>query len=410
MSQRLRKRGSFDTSATSTQQQLNTSCSNLSWQTVGTQPLFATGHRESIVDEVVPHFHQRRQKGEVFFNFMHRVEEDAARDSGQGPTRRSTVTYTTCGGVPYYYGYRDIGNQVENLYSVAIGQPLTVGRVPPIRDLFGSRLSDLIVETSTRVQNDRGRSDSNLWESLAEADKALGTFTGIFKSTLRTLNSRKLKTFSKDGAASYLAWRYGIKPMIQDVNAVREGLESKVGRVRKTTRAKSTVSNYAQRTVTYSGQFIVDISEQSFDTVVVRGMSLDEHVASEFENIGFSSKGLITLPWELVRYSFVYDWFANFGEFLGAMTPAFGWTQLGSCIVVDRDQRNQITAIGTRPSTGWAIDVPCSGGYTYRYYSRTRYVGLPRPAIVVKSDFRFSNLTRCADALSLLAQRVLTKG
>lgn len=409
MSQRFRSRGVLDTSAISQQQSLWNTCSNTAWTTNGTQPLFATGTRQTFSDEIVPGFHRRRKNGEVFFNFMHATEVNGARDSGVGPTRHYK-TATNCSGNLVYPSYRDIGNQVENLYSVAIGQSLTAGRVPPIQDLHGSAVSDLMIEVSTRVQSDRGRSDSNLWESLAESDQALGSISGIFKSSLDVLRSRNLRGFTKSASSGYLIWRYGIKPMISDVNSVLKGLSAKVGRVRKTTRSKGTLNGYRQRIVTYSGQFLVDISEQSFDTVTVRAMSLDEHVIDYLENIGITSKGLITLPWELVTYSFVADWFANFGDFLGAMTPAFGWDQLGSCIVVARDQRNQINAYQSRNGADFYIDVPCSGGYTYRSYSRTRYAGLPRPGIVIKSDFRFSNLTRCLDALSLLAQRVLTKG
>jgi hypothetical protein len=191
---------------------------------------------------------------------------------------------------------------------------------------------------------------------------------------------------------------------------VIDGLEKKVGRMRKTTRAKLILdSDIQSRVVRYAGAFSVDILETVSDRVEIRAMSLDEHIVSELNNIGFSSKGLITLPWELMKRSFVLDWFVTMGDFLGAMTPAFGWTQLGSCYVIKRDQGLSIGSHGTYPGAELAIDLPCSGGFTYLRDTRERVVGLPAPGVVVRSDFRFSNLTRALDAFSLLAQQVLSK-
>jgi hypothetical protein len=189
------------------------------------------------------------------------------------------------------------------------------------------------------------------------------------------------------------------------------GLEKKVGRVRKTSRAKILLeSNLQQRVVPYSNPaFTVKILETVSDRVQIRAMSLDEHVLSEANNVGLTSKGLITLPWELVRYSFVLDWFLTVGDFLGAITPAFGWTQLGSCYVIRREQAVSINALDTIPGAGYVIDTPCSGGFTYLRDTRQRIVGLPAPGVVVRSDFRFSNLSRCLDAFALLAQQVLKK-
>lgn len=411
MSDRYRTKGAVDTSAVSTQQSLWGSCSQSSWTTGGTQPLFATGKWSTMRDTVTPGFYKKRQSGEVVMNPFLQTNHEAKRTSGGvGPERHQLATIN-CSGSLQNPATRDLGNQVENFYSVAVGQLLTLGRLPPLLDLFtGSDISAALTECSTSVQNSRGRSDGNLWETLAESDKALGTLTGIFKSAYRTIRARDIRGFTRDSTGGYLGWRYGIKPLISDVQMVMSGLDKKVGRLRKTSRAKISFDRLSNKIVTFhNSAFDVAMQEIASDRYEIRGMSLDEHIVSEANNIGLTSKGLITLPWELVRYSFVLDWFANVGDFLGAITPAFGWTQLGSCYVIKRYQGISIGALNTTPGAGFAIDVPCSGGFTYLRDTRQRIVGLPAPSIVVRSDFRFSNLTRCLDAFSLLAQRVVNR-
>jgi hypothetical protein len=373
--------------------------------------LFATGVKKTTIDEVIPHFHQRVKKGEVFFNPYYSEEKEGVRVTGNS-LQYERISPISCSGVSRNYAVRNSSNDIEVHYGDAVGMTRATGWMPSTRDLINSSdVENLVIELSTRVRSDRGRSDSNLWETLAESDKVLGTLTGVFKNALGAFQRKNLKGFTKEATSGYLGWRYGIKPLISDVDAVTKGLAKKVGRMRKTTRSANTMNSYEHRIVTKAyGDLTVRCHEQSFDEVNVRCMSLDEYVATTLNNIGLSSKGLITLPWELVSYSFVADWFANIGDYLGAITPAFGWTQLGSCVSIRRERRLEVTNADVIPASGIRIVTPCSGGYTLRRSTRQRYTGLPQPQILVRSDFRFQNLTRCVDAFSLLAQRVINKG
>jgi hypothetical protein len=371
----------------------------------------AMGEYTMMYDSINPGFRRAIKDGKVFMNPMSKVTQIGVRRGGIGPQRTQLNAPQNCSGSIQYPQVRDVDNQVEVLYSAAVGQGFTVGRLPIMADLLGSSISRALTECSTSVQNARGRADGNLWETLAEADKALGTLTGVFKSARKVIQARHPPGLAKEITANYLAWRYGIKPLISDTKMVIDGLQKKVGRVRKTTRAKVQMSDYRSRTVKQANEaFGTDILENTFDNVVIRATSLDEHVLTEANNVGLTSKGLITLPWELVRLSFVLDWFTTVGDFLGAITPAFGWTQLGSCYVVTREQRVEIDAINCySTSSNYRLDVPCSGGFTYHLNTKRRVVGLPAPGIVIRSDFRFSNLTRCLDAFSLLAQQVFKR-
>jgi len=375
---------------------------------MGTQPLYATGERQTTVDTVIPQFHKRVQNGEVFFNPYKTVKETAVRTgTGNGVWRRSP-TAQNCSGQSVYWANRDVGNQVENLHSVARGQALIADRLPALADIMSpSDINSLVVEASTKVRNDRGRNkDLELFEGLAEADKSLGMLSEA-QDGFRKLWNQKRRDYmrsSKTAAQLWLLYRYGFKPVMQDIQGLVEGLQKTAGLVRKTTRASVSAERHSMSTVTYTGTSqIVDIGETLSDEVIVRAMSLDEFEASSSYYAGFTVKGLVTLPWELTRYSFVVDWFTNVGDFIGSLVPAVGWNQLGSCITVDRRQTIMISALATRMgSYNWPIVEPASGTYLYTKRTKQRFPSLPTPGIVVKSNWCFANLTRCLDSAALL--------
>jgi hypothetical protein len=373
-----------------------------------TQPGFATGDKLTMSDVVVKGFRKEQAKGKVFFNPMQRDHWNAQRIDGSGFHWQNN-TPISCSGSPRFPQARGSVEAVDLMYASLVGLSYSADWHPrPLELVSYSSLGSMLVESSTRCQSERGRSDGNLWETLAESNKALGTLTGIFGSAYKAYRSRNFSGFTKEVSQGYLGWRYGVKPLISDVSMVIDGLTKKVGRRRKTTRATSASRLEQSRTLRYTiPDFISDILEQSTDEVKVRAMSLDEHVVDLAYNLGLTSKGLLTLPWELVNKSFVLDWFVNVGDFIGALTPAFSWTSLGSCYTIDRRKLLIVQAISNQPGTGRTLLYGNSGGYKILHESKSRVVGLPHPSIVVKSDFRFDNITRCLDALTLLASRVL---
>lgn len=408
MTTRYRVRGKLDQTATVSNQAEWQSCSQSSFAQIATQPLYAVGDILTMSDVVVPNFHKRRLQGEVFFNHLVKNQIRASRTGGTGVQRRQTNMPINCSGINRYTGYRDVGNQVENLYSVVKTGALC-GYLPALVSVVSSNdINSGVVEAQTRALNERGRTDANLWETFAELDKALGSLTGIFSDTYRTMRSRNLRGFVKNASRGYLGWRYGIKPMLSDVNAVIEGLKLKTGSSRQTSRGKVLIQNVQNKTLTYSGSgYVVNMLEQAAHTVSIRAMSLDDVDLSMLNNIGFTTKGLVTLPWELVNKSFVLDWFLNVGDFIGSISPSPGWRQLGSATTIQEDWVLSISAVGTSAAANFSIEVPCSGGYTVHQTIKNRFPGPFTPGIAVKSDFRFDKVTRCLDALSLLAVHLL---
>lgn len=399
--------------------QENDSCAHLGMENVALQPLFMSGRTQVMTDEVVPGFRKHVEHGDVFFNPMSSTVTSVEFLAGSGGTREhKTKLSCYANGVTTLYArrYGASGPQWQVLYSVAIGQAITKGRVPPFRELIpASEISQRLAEKVTKLHNQRGRYDSNTWEAVAEIGKSVTMLRDILMD-IKKLGSPKMwkdlgkyghrREWAKKAADTYAMFRWGIMPLIQDAEAIRKGMAEAVGRVRKSTRTKGLVFKTESRTVTYTGDVIVSFLEQSTDMVNIRCVSLDEFDKTLANNLGFGAKGLITLPWELVSRSFVYDWFVNIGDFIGALVPAIGWKQLGSCYVIERILTTDVSCVATSGTTNYAVVTPYAGALQAIRVSKVRIPGLPSPSVVVKQSFGFDQLQRRVDALALAYQSV----
>jgi len=210
----------------------------------------------------------------------------------------------------------------------------------------------------------------------------------------------------KEVSGAYLLKRFGIDPLLKDIQSVLNTLQRASGLQRKTTRASNSMnlklregglSSFDTNNITYTHDVV--------DAVTVRGMSLDEVDLSFGATVGFSTKGLITLPWELIGYSFVADYFANIGDYLGALAPAPGYKLLGSSLTVSRVTSNSYSWTSTgMTSPAWELASPFNGSTAIVRELKTRRP-LNQPSIVMRSDLKLDSFTRSATLMALLAQR-----
>jgi hypothetical protein len=415
MERRIRSRRGF-TNKPRTIEERNWSCSPGANQWVfasNNQPIWDEGESETMIDSVSPDFHKRRAKGEVFFNDMW-YEKVTGSASGSTYHLQYNNPVSPCGAVPERRMAEGHCSQrcVPNVVVDGIRYPIEATVVSQ------SDVDRMVVGVSTEVLSKRGRSDSDLWESMAEYKQTLELLQNPL-NRLRSLSSKLLQSANgpsrvllKEVSGGYLLYRYGIIPLMKDIESILKSLSRVTGKQRKTVRASD--SRFA--VAGSSGPFLLDVIEGTWkretrDNIIVRAMSLDEVDLSFGSNLGFSFKGLVTLPWELTGYSFVADWFLNVGDYLGAHAPAPGYKQLGSCVVVQRVTSNAYTyaSTGISPS-GQSVNAqmvtPLTGSCAMVRISRTRGA-LAYPGVVIKSDFKFDSFTRAADAFSLLAQRFI---
>ena len=359
---------------------------------------FNSGVVESMTDSVTKGFRARQKAGEKFFNNM----------------SSSLISYEQGVGNGYQIHDANNGERIDGqCFHLWIPHSGTNATVSTSLAIPADDISRAAIEVSTKVLSDRGRSTTNLWESIAEVDKTIAMlrpslvkFVGICNDATRAKREGRFKGFALNGVSNlYLAYRYGIRPLVSDVQGILAGLKKDRGNKEVTTRARVQLNTVQVLTGSSTlGVVKVNYSNMVNDLVNVRAMSLDEVNMTALNNIGFSTKGLLTLPWELVPYSFVADWAFNIGDYLGALAPAFGWNSLGSCLSITRDVSNTYVPTSVVSTSGsYTLDRPVSGSFVCKSLTRGRGPLTPA-AIVLKSDLRLDSATRAADAWALAGQ------
>lgn len=410
---RTRTRGGLTYSPQVTWKHRYSNCSHANWTTYATSNGMKIGEVTTMIDEVIVDYHKRMKRGEVFFNPMYRMRKSYALLPGSG------------------WALQGINNSCSNpVYKQEVEQSDTMswicgphGAEPPVSSLFtAADIQSLRTEVSTSVMNKRGRTDANLWETLAEAHKASRLIPQMARKAADFVTFgvnraiREGKTLSRhdarfsDPAGLWLQFRYGLTPIMKDIENVLKNVHNERRIVRKTTRAMLTDHRVGAQKATYGpvdGGVKVDYVGNYDHQVRVRGMSLDEYSIGAIEEIGFTTKGLLTLPWELVPYSFVVDWFLNVGDYFGSLVGAFGYDHKGGALVVESIKSSTYLPTATYMQSGasYIVTRAVSGGVVAVHDEKYR-TSLAAPGIVIRNDFRFDNFTRAADALALAGQRM----
>lgn len=387
------------------------------------EPGCAVGEWKVTTDEVTPGFRALSASGQLRFN-PYSTKTEKCIVSGSGPTEVSPPSYT-CGGVSTRVRTRvnEGAGWVSLVYSLMCGQAVTKGRILP-HGAVSQDISRLIGLASTDVRNSRGRGNTNMWENLAEANQTLALLSSMMGRGLREYRwirsgglfgkrplPRRLHNLptdrpdSRDYANAWLAWKYGMQPLIKDVSELLRQLQT-AQPLRVTTRSKIVDEQVSSDTLSYNATYaIYSSSRETRQKVTVRAMSLEEITDGWNGKFGFATKDLVTLPWELVNKSFVLDWFFNVGDFIGAWVPPVGMNSLGSCYTVETDTMTTVTPSGVTPLLGWSTS-GWSGLIERSTHSKQRVIGLPYPSVHVKTDFGFTNVERVLTSLSLLRQQV----
>jgi len=373
--------------------------------TYATHPSVKVGTLEEMDDVVTQGFYARQKKGDLIFSPMqHRKITSSVDQVGSGPTVRQTTPTCNPTGQPggeVYLQYSAEGPYLAYLLTGGANVPLPT----PQGIIDNGDIARLEKEVSTSVLAARGQSSQNLWESAAEIKKTIALFSGPIRYLFSYFRKNRAAMTLMGPASAWLAYRYGVLPFIADVTAIVNGLDMPVGIRRDSTRKSLKLQEISVTSVSVGDSSTrTDVNVMLTDHVTVRGLAIDEHMSNLRDNIGFSAKGLLTVPWELIPFSFVLDWFVNVGDYLKAYSPAPGYKNIGGCLTTERI----ISALYTPTNTvcyypGLSLVRALSGTCSSTLWTKSRQP-LTSPEILVKSDFRFSSLIRVADSLALLSQ------
>ncbi|DAD49909.1 maturation protein [ssRNA phage ESE029] len=205
---------------------------------------------------------------------------------------------------------------------------------------------------------------------------------------------------SKDYSNAWLEFHFGWEPLVKDIGACIDLLSEPIPGGVFTVKGRNTpFDKWSYRLInsSYNEYQRREIKGR------VRGKAGAEIYVTDPNAYLANRLGLVnplSVVWELVPYSFVVDWFANVGQFIGQFSDLYGCTVLN-------------------PWYGWTMVVG-SSRYEYHYdwgnqthgqevtqtalYSR-RYLGIPSVKLGIRPPKRLS-VVRAATAIALLVQKL----
>lgn len=142
-----------------------------------------------------------------------------------------------------------------------------------------------------------------------------------------------------DSAGLWLETQYGILPLMQSI----EGLVKALGSVSEkahiqTYRGKSKAQDNYQRVNTVRPQwtgllYFDDTYTVSIDqTINARAGVISRYSPSLRARLGMETRDLVSAGYELIKFSFLVDWWLDIGTYLEAVTPVEGFTTEASWI------------------------------------------------------------------------------
>jgi hypothetical protein len=243
---------------------------------------------------------------------------------------------------------------------------------------------------------------------------------GLYLDVLDRRRNAPFRKFVKAGnlvtagaAGAWLISRYGLLPVLKDIQSLRMQLSSSLDQAeRHTARGNAVIG---RSSTTSLSQSVTHVNQNgsvlTTDEVTVRAMSLDEWQLTMADHFGLGSKDLITLPWELLTLSFVADWFVNIGDFVGALVPLPGVNQKGCCIVTKRVRSLTCTISDYSPVGIASVSSKATLSKTGTHTETSRSPGLRAPTLVRLNRSKIDpgldkNVVRIVDASALVAQRL----
>jgi hypothetical protein len=271
------------------------------------------------------------------------------------------------------------------------------------------------------------------WAAVGEATFETYVFLGELRETMMFLASpvnrirdwlygvkrRNAREISRAGSFyswlsdNWLGYRYGIRPLVADFHSAMEAIAKLSEEVpeRHTARgyASSTLAWNDTRILPNAGNWTAARDRNFSGKTECRAGVLYE---IDHTNIfGLTFRSLPLAAWELIPFSFVFDWFIDVGDFIGAMTPKHGVNVLGSWLTTrDEVEVWSDTYFTGRLDNNTFIDGGSLQGISL-YEGKRREATLQGPLFDITPDLQGWDLGtgRVLDSLALIYQLVRSR-
>lgn len=268
----------------------------------------------------------------------------------------------------------------------------------------GELESEAIAQATQRIKDRK----VSLGENLAEARKTYRTLMSESLNLLRALRSVKRgnialavkhlkdgRSVERRGADLYLQYKYGWKPLMQDIYGSAELLQEQV----KTAFIISGYGKSASDQVQAISSDGVTRSGYGYRQCRVKLFGLlDDYTLRLGDRLGISNP--LSLAWDLIPYSFVVDWFIPVGNVLEAMQPPAGVKFLGGCATTKGEIQFSCTS---NPHPSMSMLVEPRKSHKLHSVRRRAYGSWPKPGLYTVNPFKDSN---GLSAIALLLQQL----
>lgn len=317
------------------------------------------GTYRETTDVVTPNFQELIQRGHIVNNPFGSLRSVVTASDKAGEIQRTTA------GLPSGTYYKSNWSRLSGL----VCNP-TSGDVFPVPS---QSYSDLDTIAFTSAMAGAGAPDIQALVSLGEAKQTLGLLVKPLKAIYEIL---KYPQRFGDGYTRWRNWpefwlmyRYGVIPLLMDIQGTLKALSRVVNaRVRETSRSSERDNGSKQFAVNYSdAQISLAASVQQFEQYEVRAGVLYQHDATLASQFGATPLNLTSTAWELVPWSFVYDWLMNTGELIKALeavarvSPLAAWTS-STLWVQQYYSCDSFNVSGAAAASGWVVTKSCVGG------------------------------------------------
>jgi hypothetical protein len=266
--------------------------------------------------------------------------------------------------------------------------------------------------------------------SLSSLAQRIGsTLLSVKKGNIIAAFKKLFPTTHKEVANDYLAWKYGLKPLMGDLQGASEHLAEFISRVqpfKSNGHAKdrfektSTIVLGTPTVIGSSG--VYEIRKATIRVKYGSIYSIPDKVRRQAASLGFTNPA--NVAWELLPLSFVVDWFLPIGDFLSGLSSLHGLTLKESykTVTVHETVFRLISLKGfngVMPSEGPSYPTPTSdrgpNGFAYfvscnsttdreTFYCKREVISLPDlPIPQFKNPIRSGNIK---SALALFTQLV----
>lgn len=297
---------------------------------------YASGKTEAMTDVVTVGFSRRRNQGELINSPMERTVYTFA-----GAELHAT-SWKWVQKAPPYWGPTEVVGFV-------CGDPigLRFGRLGFPDSKLPSWDASLAGQAIASARSNAAVPAAQLLVSLGEARETLNMLSGAVDLLLkRTEPFRVLRRRYESGKLTYrdflaelanldLLVRYGVMPLMYDIQGYVKALSEPTKPDRRTARAVASDQGDEHWVSTASSSMIsrITLDHDLTWTRQYRATCLFESVDDLQARLGLRLADVPSALWELTRLSFVADWFANIGDYVGSLTLAGRANVVLQCVV-----------------------------------------------------------------------------